>query len=86
MCMHEVASVLSLFDPMDCSPSDSSVHGILQTRILEWVAMPSSRGSSQPQGSNRSLLHPLHWRWVLYFEYHLGNPMSHDSSLKPSVS
>ena len=31
---------------MDCSPLDSSVHGILQTRILEWVAIPSSRGSS----------------------------------------
>ena len=30
----------------DCSPPNSSVHGILQARILEWVAMPSSRGSS----------------------------------------
>ena len=34
--------------PMDCSLQGSSVHGILQTRILVWVAMPSSRGSSQP--------------------------------------
>ena len=34
---------------MDRSPPDSSVHGILQARILEWVAMPSSRGSSQPR-------------------------------------
>jgi len=34
---------------MDCSPSGSSVHRILQARILEWVAMPSSRGSSQPR-------------------------------------
>ena len=34
---------------MDCSPSGSSVHGILQARILEWVAMPSSRKSSQPR-------------------------------------
>ena len=32
-----------------CSPPGSSVHGILQARILEWVAMPSSRGSSQPR-------------------------------------
>ena len=32
---------------MDCSPPGSSVHGILQARILEWVAMPSSRGSSR---------------------------------------
>ena len=35
--------------PHDCSPPGSSVHGILQARILEWVAMPSSRGSSQPR-------------------------------------
>ena len=40
---------LTLCDPMDCSPPGSSVHGILQARILEWVAMPSSRGSSQPR-------------------------------------
>ena len=33
-------------DAMDGSPAGSSVHGILQARILEWVAMPSSRGSS----------------------------------------
>ena len=36
-------------DPMDCSPSGSSVHGILQGGILEWVAVPFSRGSSQPR-------------------------------------
>ena len=39
----------ALCDPMDCSPPGSSIHGILQSRILEWVAMPSSRGSSQPR-------------------------------------
>ena len=38
---------LNLFDIMDCNPSGSSVHGTLQSRILEWVAMPFSRGSSQ---------------------------------------
>ena len=38
---------LTLCDPMDCSPPVSSVHRILQVRILEWVAMPSSRGCSQ---------------------------------------
>ena len=37
---------LTLCDPMDCSPPGSSVHGILQARILEWVAIPFSRGSS----------------------------------------
>ena len=34
---------------MDCSPLGSSVHGILQARTLEWIAMPSSRGSSWPR-------------------------------------
>ena len=42
-------SCLTFRDPMDYSPPASSVHGILQARILEWVAMPSSRGSSQPR-------------------------------------
>ena len=42
-------SCLILCDPMDCSPLGSSVHGILQARILEWIAMSSSRGSSQPR-------------------------------------
>ena len=39
----------TLCDPMDCSLPGSSVHGILQARILEWVAFPFSRGSSQPR-------------------------------------
>ena len=39
----------TLCNLMDCSPPGSSVHGILQTRILEWVAMPSSRGASWPR-------------------------------------
>ena len=43
-------------DHMGCSPPGSSVHGILQARILEWVAMPSSRGIFPSQGSNPHLL------------------------------
>ena len=39
----------TLCDHTDCSPPGSSVHGVLQARILEWVAMPSSRGYSQPR-------------------------------------
>ena len=42
-------SCLTLCNPMDCSPPGSSVHGILQARILEWVAISFSRGSSQPR-------------------------------------
>ena len=41
-------SCLTLCDPMDCSPSGSSVHGILQARILEWVAIPFSRALPNP--------------------------------------
>ena len=42
-------SRLTLCDPMDCCPPGSSVHGILQPRVLDWVAIPLSRGSSQPR-------------------------------------
>ena len=40
---------LTLCDPMDCSLPGSSVHGILQARILEWVAISFSRGTSRPR-------------------------------------
>ena len=40
-------------DPTDCSLPGSSVHGILQARILEWVTMPSSRGPSRPRGGTQ---------------------------------
>ena len=46
----------TLCDPRACSPPDSSVHGILQARILEWVAIPFSRDSSWPRN----------WTWVYY--------------------
>ena len=47
-------SHVRLCDPTDCSPPGSSVHGILQVRILEWLAMPFSRGSSRPGIKPRS--------------------------------
>ena len=48
--------------PILCDTMDSSVHGILQAKMLEWVAMPSSRGSSQPRESNLHLLYLLNWQ------------------------
>ena len=42
-------SCLTLYDTMDCSPQGSSLHGILQARILEWVVISFSRGFSQPR-------------------------------------
>ena len=53
----------SLCDPMDSSPPGSSVRGIFQARILEWVAISFSRGSSWPRDWTVVLLHP---RWILY--------------------
>ena len=59
MCAKSLQSCLTLCSPMDCSPTDSSVHGILQAGPLEWVAMPSSRGSSQPRDQTHvSLMSP----------------------------
>ena len=49
MCTQSLQLCPSLCDPMDCSPAGSSVHGIPQARILEWVTMPSSRRSSRPK-------------------------------------
>ena len=49
----------ALCDSTDCSTAGSSVHGILQARILEWVALPFSRGSSQPWIEPTSLTSPV---------------------------
>ena len=66
---------LALCNPMNCSrPPGSSIHGILQARILEWVAIPFSRWSSWrslTQGSNPGL---LHCRQILYHLSHQGSP------------
>ena len=50
MCESVSCSLVSDFcNPMDYNPPGSSAHGILQARILEWVAIPFSRGSSRPR-------------------------------------
>ena len=49
-----VAQCLTLCNPLDCGPVGSSVHGIFQARILEWAAIPFSRGSSGAR--NRTLI------------------------------
>ena len=69
----EVAqSCPTLCDPMDCSPPNSSVHGILQARILKWVAISFSRGSSRPRNQTqvscivgRFFTNWAIWWWVL---------------------
>ena len=56
----------TLLYPMDCSPPGSSVHGLLQTRILGWVAISSSRGSSQPRDQTQVLSASRIGRQTLY--------------------
>ena len=65
----------TLCDPVDCSLPGFSVHRILQARILEWVAMPFSRGSSQPRD----------WTWVYYVSY-IGRWIPLEPTGKPNMS
>ena len=70
LCCCEVMSNFFPFgNPMDCSPPGSSVHGTPQARILEWVAISSSTGSSQPR--DQTLISYI-GRWTL--------PLSHQGS------
>ena len=63
-------SCLTFRDPMGCSPTGSSVHGIFQARILEWVAMSYSRGSSPPRDWN-------HISWVSCIGRQILSPLSY---------
>ena len=84
VCVHgkllQSCLTITIYNPMFCSPPGSPVHGILQARILEWVAMSSSRGSSQPRDQtlrSPSLLWLLHCRQILYpITQPLGKPES----------
>ena len=67
-------SCMTLCDPMDCSLPGSSVHRILQERILEWVAMPSSRGTSTPREWTCISSVSCIGKHVLYHSHHLGIP------------
>ena len=67
-------SCLTLCNPVDCSPPGSSVHEILQVKILDWVAMPSSRESSQPRDWTHVSYVSCIGRQVLYHQSHLGSP------------
>ena len=66
---------------MDCSLPGSSVHGILQARIREWVAMPFSRRSFQPRDGTHVSYVSCIGRQSLYHQHHLGSPLLH---YKPS--
>ena len=63
-------SCSTLCDPIDCCLPGSSVHGILQARILEWIAISFAMGTSPTQGWNPRL---LHYRQILYLLSHQGS-------------
>ena len=85
VCAKLLRSCPTLCDPMDCSPAGFSVHGILppgfsvhgilQARILEWVAIPSSTGSSPPRDQTCISYVSCIGRPVLYHKHHLGSPL-----------
>ena len=73
-CVGAVLSHVQLFvTPLDCSPPDSSVHGIFQAWILEWVAISSSRRSSQPRDETHvsCITRQILYYWVIW-EAHMG--------------
>ena len=66
MCTQSLGGVKLFCDPMDCSPLGSSVHGIFPARIQEWVAISSSRGSSQPRDWTCVSCVSYIGTWILY--------------------
>ena len=80
-CAEPLQSCLTLCDTMDCSHRGSFVHEIFQARILEWVAMPSFRGSSQPRDRTLISYIPCISRRVLYHQCQLGSPRQHQQQI-----
>ena len=86
MCMCVCAKLLRscpvLCDPVDSSPPGSPVHGSLQAKVLEWVAMASSRGSSRPRDQTRISYVSRVGRRALYHGCHLGSPLTDAAAAK----
>ena len=87
MCAKSLQSCPTLCDPMDRSPPGSLVHGILQARILEWVAMPSSRGSSQPRDQTpvsyvSCICRQVLYHWRLRTHNHVASQMKSNHILR----
>ena len=77
VCTHakSLQLCLTLCDPMDYIHSGSFVHGILLAKILDWVAMPSSREFFPPRDQTHICYIYCIGRWVLYHRHHLRSPM-----------
>ena len=70
----------TLCDPRDCSPPCPSIHGILQTRILEWVAISFSRGYSQPKDRMSISCISCHWQADSLLLHKLGSLINAESA------
>ena len=82
LCLHakSLQSSLTLYELMDCSLPDSSVHGILKARILEWVPWPPPGDLHNPRVKSTTL-HFLHWQVDFFTHYcHLGSPSFNTSA------
>ena len=85
VCAKSLQSCLTLCNSMDCSPPGFSVHGILQARILEWVATPSSRASSKPGDRTCISYVSCIGRQVPYLQRNLESPFFHVTSINWAV-
>ena len=87
MCAKWLQSCPTLCNPMDYIACQAPLSmGILQERILEWVAMPSSRGSSWPRDSTHVPYASCTGRRGLYHEHHLGSPTNVNNTLQTIVT
>ena len=75
VCVSVAQRCLTFCSPMDCSPPGSSVHGILQARILDWVAISSCRGASRSRDQTLISFGFCTRRGILYQQSHLGSPI-----------
>ena len=73
-CAKSLQLCPTLCNTMGCNPPVSSVHRIFQARILEWLAMPSFRGSSWPRNQTRVSYVSCTGSWILYHWCHLESP------------
>ena len=67
VCVCVLSPCLTLCHPVDCGPLGSSVHGILQARIMEWVAISSSKGFSLPRDQTHISCVSCIGRWILHY-------------------
>ena len=85
LCAQSLQLCPTLCDPINCSPPGSSVHGILQARILEWVAIPFSRDLPDPETELKSPV-PLCRRLHLAGGFFTSEPLGQEASVSSAMN